>query len=170
MYEKQLKWWLVRQFFPSCSHARPAREATEALTVTVCWFGIVFVLGGERIERPVSCVFDGGHVFAEGVAMDVVRTRTGHQFLGHVVDEDCVLVVCGVLVALVGDFDKSGGIDVEGKLFGLCALLCRHSRDHGLQRAGECYLRQCIVRYANFRIKCLSIRLSRPHSVYTSRS
>ena len=62
-------------------------------------------------------------MLAEGVAVDVVRARAGHQFLGYVVDGDGVLVVCGVLVALVGDFDESGGIDVEGKLFGLCAFL-----------------------------------------------
>jgi hypothetical protein len=52
--------------------------------------------------------------------VDVVRARAGHQFLGHVVDGDCVLVVCGVLVALVGDFDHSVGIDIEGELIGLC--------------------------------------------------
>ncbi|WP_458208857.1 hypothetical protein [Haladaptatus sp. NG-SE-30] len=54
-----------------------------------------------------------------------MRARAGQQFLGHVVDGDGVLVGCGVLVALVGDFNESGGIDVEGKLFGLCAFLCR---------------------------------------------
>ncbi|SIR89799.1 hypothetical protein SAMN05421858_4453 [Haladaptatus litoreus] len=36
-----------------------------------------------------------------------------------------MLVGCGVLVALVGDSEESGGIDVEGELFGLCAFLCR---------------------------------------------
>ncbi|WP_435159077.1 hypothetical protein [Haladaptatus sp. DFWS20] len=51
--------------------------------------------------------------------------RAGHQFMRHVVDGDCVLVDCGVLVALVGDLDESGGIDVEGELVGLCAFLCR---------------------------------------------
>ena len=55
----------------------------------------------------------------------MVRTRARHQFLGHVVDGDCVLVRFGVLVALVSDVDESGGIDVEGKLFGLCTVLCR---------------------------------------------
>jgi hypothetical protein len=57
--------------------------------------------------------------------MDVMRARTGNQFVRHVVDGDCVLVGSGVLVALVGDVDESGGIGVEGKLFGLCAFLCR---------------------------------------------
>ncbi|KZN22983.1 hypothetical protein A4G99_15755 [Haladaptatus sp. R4] len=60
----------------------------------------------------------------QGVAVSVVRTRTGYQFLGHVVDGNCVLVG-GVLVTLVSDFDESKGIHVEGKLFGLCAFLCR---------------------------------------------
>ncbi len=64
-------------------------------------------------------------MLAVGVAMDVMRAGTGHQFLGHVVDGDHVLVVCGVLVALIGDVDESGGIDVEGELFPLCAFLCR---------------------------------------------
>ncbi len=60
---------------------------------------------GESVKRPVvDCVFDGGHVFAEGVPVDVMRAGAGHQFVGHVVDGDGVLVLCGVLVALVGDF------------------------------------------------------------------
>ena len=58
------------------------------------------VVRWECVEGPVvGCVLDGGHVFADGVAVDVMRTRTGHQFLGHVVDGDGVLVVCGVLLA-----------------------------------------------------------------------
>ncbi|GKZ15345.1 hypothetical protein HAL_32260 [Haladaptatus sp. T7] len=64
-------------------------------------------------------------MFAEGIAVDVMRTRAGHRVFGHVVDGDGVLMVCGVLVALGGDVDESGGIDVEGTLFGLCAFLCR---------------------------------------------
>jgi hypothetical protein len=51
-------------------------------------------------------------MLAECVAVDVVRARAGHQFLGYVVDGDSVLVVCGVLVALVGDGDEFGDIDV----------------------------------------------------------
>jgi hypothetical protein len=78
----------------------------------------------EGKSEPVHCVLDGSQVFAEGISMDVVRARAGHQFLGHVVDGDCVLVVCGLVVALVGDFDESRGINVEGELFGLCALVC----------------------------------------------
>ena len=31
----------------------------------------------------------------------------------------------GVLVALVGDFDESRSIDIEGELFGLWTFLCR---------------------------------------------
>ena len=62
---------------------------------------------------------------AEDVAVDVVFARTGHQSVSHIVDGDGVLVGCGVLVALGGDFDESGSIDVERKLFSLCALLCR---------------------------------------------
>jgi hypothetical protein len=53
-----------------------------------------------------------------------MRTRAGQQFVGHVVDGDGVVVGCGLVVALVGDVDESGGIDVEGKLVGLCAFLC----------------------------------------------
>jgi hypothetical protein len=87
---------------------------------------LVFVLRWERIERPiVGCVFDGSHVFAEGVPVDVMRARAGHQFLGHVVDGDSVLVGCGLVVALVGNCNESGRIGVEGKLFPLGAFLCR---------------------------------------------
>ena len=44
-------------------------------------------------------------------------TGAGHQFVSHVVDGYGVLVVCRLVVALIGNFDESGGIDVEGKLF-----------------------------------------------------
>ena len=39
-----------------------------------------------------------------------MRAGAGHQFLGHVVDGNGVLVLCGVLVALVGDADESESI------------------------------------------------------------
>ncbi len=107
-------------------HARPAWEPTEAIAVTVFWFGIVFDLGGEGVKCSViGYIFDGGHVCAVGVSVDVMRTRTGHQFFSHVVDGDGILVGCRALVALVGDVDESGGIGVEGELVGLCAFLCR---------------------------------------------
>ncbi len=69
-----------------------------------------------------------------------MRTRTGHQFAGHVVDGDGVLVLSGVVVALVGDVDHSGGLNIVGELFPLRALLCRlvsfkftrRFRTHGL--------------------------------------
>ncbi len=79
-------------------------------------YTLVFVvLGGERLERPVvGCVFDSGHVFAEGIAVDVVRARTGHQFVGHVVNGDHVLVVCRVLV---GDLDESEGTVLPPNVF-----------------------------------------------------
>ncbi|SIR62658.1 hypothetical protein SAMN05421858_2980 [Haladaptatus litoreus] len=65
---------------------------SETVTVAVVWFSIVFALGGECVECPmVSCGFDGGHVFAEGVAVNMVWARAGHQVLGHVVDGDSVL-------------------------------------------------------------------------------
>ena len=65
----------------------------------------------ECVERPVvDCVFDCGHVFAEHVAVDVMRTGAGHQVLGHVVDGDGVLMGCGVLVTLVGDVNESKGL------------------------------------------------------------
>ena len=74
--------WLVRQFCPFRSHAWPARETTEAVTVTVVGFDIVVVLGRERVEcAVVGCVFDGGHVLAVGVPLDVVWARAGHQFI-----------------------------------------------------------------------------------------
>ncbi len=93
----------------------PSVRATDTL--------VVVVLRWEGVERPVvGCVFDGGHVFAEGAAVDVIGARTGHQVFGHVVEGDCVLVGSGVVVAPIGDFDESGGIDVEGKLFTLCAF------------------------------------------------
>ncbi len=106
------------------------------------------VVRRERIERSiVDYVLNGSHVLAESVAVDVMRARAGHQFLGHVVDGNGVLVVFGVLVALVGDSEESGGIDVEGELFGLCAVLCclvsfklrrqvRTHRLHGIQKTG----------------------------------
>jgi hypothetical protein len=43
-------------------------------------------------------------MFAEGVPVNVMRARAGHLFVGHIDDRDGVLVVCGFLVALVGDF------------------------------------------------------------------
>ena len=55
-------------------------------------------------------------MLAIGVAVDVVRAGARHQVLGYVVDGDSVLVVLGGLIALVGDVDKSGGIDVKGEL------------------------------------------------------
>jgi hypothetical protein len=64
-------------------------------------------------------------VFAESSPVDMMRAGAGHQFTSHVADGDCVLVVFGILVALVGDFNESGDIDVVDKLFGLCAFLCR---------------------------------------------
>ena len=97
--EKRLNRWLVRQFLPPRSYAWPAREAIEAATVAVVWFGLVVVVRWERIERPVvDCSFDGGHVLAERITVDVMRACASHQFLGHI---------------------------VEGELFGLCAVLCR---------------------------------------------
>jgi hypothetical protein len=114
---------LVRQFFSSRSHARPAWEAIETVTVAVYGFGLVVVLGRECIDCSiVGCGFDSSHVCAERVAVEVVRTRAGHQFLSRVVDGDSVLVVFGVLVALVGDVDESGSIDVEGESFDLYNL------------------------------------------------
>jgi hypothetical protein len=74
----------------------------------------------------------------------VVRTRTSHQVLGHVVDGNAVLVGCGVLVALVGDVDESGGIDVEGELFGLCACLCRLVSFKFTRRFVDMVFRSCI--------------------------
>ncbi len=77
MNKKTLKRWLVRQFLATRTNARPAREATEALTVAV--FGFVVVLRWESVECPVvSRIFDGSHVFAECVAVDMVRARAGH--------------------------------------------------------------------------------------------
>ncbi|ODR79860.1 hypothetical protein BG842_04940 [Haladaptatus sp. W1] len=64
-------------------------------------------------------------MLAEGVPMDVVRAHAGHQFFRDVIDGNSVLVGCGLVVALVADVNESGGIDVEGELVGLCALLCR---------------------------------------------
>jgi hypothetical protein len=64
-------------------------------------------------------------VLAKGVTVDVVQASARHQFLSYVVDGNGGLVGCGVLVILVSDVDESRGIDVEGKLFGLCAFLCR---------------------------------------------
>jgi hypothetical protein len=117
---------LVRQYLAAFSHALPAGEPVEAVAAIVLWFGIVVVLRRERLERPiVGCVFDGDHVFAEGVAVDVMQAHTCHQFFGHIVDGDKVLVFCGVLVALVSDFNESRGIDVEGEPLSLCAFLCR---------------------------------------------
>ena len=85
---------------------------------------VFIVFGGEELKRPVvGCGFDGGHVFADGVAVAVVRVGAGHQFVRHVVDGDGVLVVCGLVVALGGDADESRAFDVEGELFGLCAFL-----------------------------------------------
>ncbi len=123
---KKLKRGLVVQFRLSRLHARPAGEVIKAIAVTVFWFGIVFGLREESLERPiVSCGFDGSHVLTEGAPMDVVRARASHRIARHVIQRNNVLVLSGVLVALVGDVDESGGIDVEGKLFPVCASLAR---------------------------------------------
>lgn len=53
--------------------------------------------------RPLRC----DHVFAEGIAVGVVRARTGHQFVSHAIDGDGVLVGYGILVAFGGDFNES---------------------------------------------------------------
>jgi hypothetical protein len=66
-------------------------------------------------------------VRGEGAAVDVVQARAGHQALGYVIDGDCVGGQW-LVAALVGDFDHSGDIDVEGEVFGLCAVLCRRDR------------------------------------------
>ncbi|WP_264783183.1 hypothetical protein [Haladaptatus sp. T7] len=117
---------LIQQLLATRTNAWPTREVVEAVAVTVLWFRVIVVLRREGIEcAVVGCVVDGGHVFADGVPVDVMRTGTRHQLVGHVVDGDCVLMLFGVLVALVGDFNESRGINVEGKLFGLCAFLCR---------------------------------------------
>ncbi len=63
------------------------------------------VVRWECVERPViGCVFDGGHMLAERVSVDVMRARAGHQVVGHV--------------------DLSGDINIVGELFGLCARFC----------------------------------------------
>jgi hypothetical protein len=81
------------------------------LVVTSVWdIDTVVVLGQEGVECSVGRVFDGGHVLVDDGAVDVVRARTGYQVLGHVIDGDGVLVGCGILVALVGGMDKSGGM------------------------------------------------------------
>jgi hypothetical protein len=79
---------------------------------------------GKRRASHRRLRFYSSHVFAESVTVNVMLTRVGHQFFGHVVDGDHVLVFSGVLVALVGHVDHSGDFDVEGKLFPLCAFLC----------------------------------------------
>lgn len=48
---------------------------------------LVFVVRWEHLKHAVvGRVVDGSHVFAEGILVDVVRTRVGYQFLGNVVD------------------------------------------------------------------------------------
>ncbi len=47
-------------------------------------------------------------MLAGGIAVDVVRARTSHQFVSNVVDGDDVLVVFGVVVALISNFDEFG--------------------------------------------------------------
>jgi hypothetical protein len=47
-------------------------------------------------------------VFAELVAVDMVRTRAGHQVASHIADGDDVLMAYGRLVALIDDFIESG--------------------------------------------------------------
>lgn len=47
----------------------------------------------ECVKRPViSCGFNGSHVFADGVAVNVVRAGAGHQFLGYIVGANNLLV------------------------------------------------------------------------------
>ncbi len=93
------------------------------------------VLRWECVEHPViRRVFDGGHMFAKGVAVDVMRARAGHQFLGHVVDGEGVLVGCGVLVALVGDFTNPG-VSTSKASYSACARFCAVSSASRVVRA-----------------------------------
>ncbi len=106
---------------------------------------VVFVLGGEHLERAViSRVLDGGHVFAEGVAVDVMWAGTRHRGVSHVVDGDHVLVGFGILVTLVGDVDESGGIDVEGEPFPLCAFHAVSSASSSLGDFVDMVFPECI--------------------------
>jgi hypothetical protein len=62
----------------------------------------------------------------------VVRAGAGHQFVGHVVDEDGVLVLFGVLMALVRDLDKSGASTLKENC-SACAVLCPLGQRRRLQ-------------------------------------
>ncbi len=57
MDKKELKQWLVRQFLPSRSHARPAGESVEAVAVTVFGFGLVSSSEGKASSVPSSVAF-----------------------------------------------------------------------------------------------------------------
>ncbi len=72
--EMRLGW----QFLPTRFYALLAREAAEAITITLCRLTLVLVLlvirRGEGLERPVlGCVLDGGHVLAERTSVTWCR-------------------------------------------------------------------------------------------------
>jgi hypothetical protein len=105
-------------------HARPAREIIEVVTVAVFWFGIAFVLRWERRQRAVvRRAFDGSHVLAERAPVNMVRTGARHRVIGYVVQREDIVVLCGVLVALVGDVDESGA-SMPKENCSACARLC----------------------------------------------
>jgi hypothetical protein len=65
---------------------------------------VFIVLRRKRLKCPiVGRVLDSGPVLAERAPVNVVQTRTVHQFVGLVVDRDHVLVIDGIFMALAGD-------------------------------------------------------------------
>ncbi len=53
----------------------------------------------EGLKRPVvRRGFDGGHVYAKGGSVNVVRACAGHQFVGHIVSINDVVVFSGSLI------------------------------------------------------------------------
>ena len=65
-----------------------------------------------------------------------MRTRAGYQFLGYVVDGDCVLVLCGILVALVSDVDESEYLTSKANCLA-CARCCAVS---AASRVADCFV------------------------------
>jgi hypothetical protein len=60
----------------------------------------------ECFKHPVAgCVLDGSKVLAKRASVNVVWAGARHQFVGHVVDGDGVLVVCERLMDSVSDLD-----------------------------------------------------------------
>ena len=76
----------------------------------------------ERFAGPEDVV-----LLKQWLVRQFFATRTDAGPAREVTEAIAATIFRRALVTLISDdVDESGDIDVKGKLFGLCALLCRH--------------------------------------------